>query len=144
MPYDVPTVQNLVARYPAFATVPVDTVALHIADAAGAGVDTSWREADYGPAICALAAHNMALLGLGDIDETQKYAAAGVNRIRSGNFDASFSESRVKAASSGGFDATVYGRLYKTMLRRNRAGPRIIGPGSTALQNDGGILPWAS
>lgn len=148
MAYEIPTAADLIARYPAFAAVAPETIEIHIADAAASGVDTSWAEADYAPAIVALAAHNMALLGLGDQGEAAGYAAAGVTSIRTGNFQASFSERRVNDASGGGFAATVYGRIYKVLLQRNRGGPRVVGGGTydsawgyRYQQNNGVILP---
>lgn len=125
MAYDLPTAADLITRYPAFADVAVETIDLHISDASS-GADTSWVEADYAPAIAALAAHNMALLGIGAQGEVAGYARAGVTRIRSGNFDASFSEGAVVKASSGSFEATPYGRIYKVLLQRNRGGPRVV------------------
>jgi hypothetical protein len=150
MAYEVPTAAALIARYPAFAAVAVETIDIHIADAAASGVDTSWIEGDYAPAIAALAAHNMALLGIGDHGELAGFAQAGVTRIRTGNFDAGFSERKVGAASSGGFDATTYGQRYKVLLRRSKGGPRLVGGGpvsddwaALAQQNNGGVVPWA-
>jgi hypothetical protein len=125
MAYDLPTVADLIARYPAFAAVAEATINIHLADAA-TSVDTSWIEADYAPAITALAAHNMALLGIGAHGETAGYARAGVTRIRSGNFDASFSEGAVAKASGGEFNATPYGRTYRTLLQRSKGGPRVV------------------
>lgn len=150
MAYTEPTPADLKARYPAFADVADATVQVYLDDTA-TSVDGGWMQGDYIPAKTALAAHNMALAGLGVQSETDGYAAAGVNRIRSGNFDVSFSESKVAAASGGGLDATVYGRAYLVILRRNRRGPRFIaapfapyGYGPLAQQNDGDILPWGS
>lgn len=136
MAYETPTVSELVTRYPAFAEVPVSTVELYIADALGA-VDTSWLAGDYGPAVCAKAAHDMALLGLGSQSEAAGHVAAGVTSLRSGNFQVQFSADAVKSASKGGLDATPYGRAYKLLLKKNKGGPRVIaragfaGPGPT-------------
>lgn len=149
MAYEMPTAADLIARYPAFANVAPATIDIHLGDAAKSGVDTSWRADDYAPAIVHLAAHNMALLDIGEHGEAAGFARAGVTRIRSGNFDAAFSEQRVNAASGGGFDATPYGRQYKTLLRKNKAGPRVVGPrpgagdwGHIGQLNDGGYTPW--
>lgn len=148
MAYAIPTAAELIARYPAFAAVPPATIDVHIADASVQAVDTSWGETDYAPAIAAKAAHEMALLGLGDRGEAAGYAAAGVTQIRSGNFQASFSSDAVKKASGGGLDATPYGVAYKRLLRKNRGGPRLAGGGAgvdpwgpVALQNNGQFLP---
>lgn len=150
MAYNAPTAADLIARYPAFAAVAVETINVHLADAAASDVDTTWAEADYAPAIAAAAAHRMALLGIGESSEVQKYARAGVTGIRTGNFSANFSDAKVAKASGDGFDATPYGHAYKVLLKKNKGGPRIIGArvvgggfGPLAQQNDGGILPWA-
>ena len=126
MAYETPTAAQLIARYPAFAAVGQSTIESHIADAIGSAVDSSWIAADYGPAAMAKAAHEMALLGLGALAETDKYAAAGVTAIRSGNFQASFSADTVKRKSGGGLSATVYGQAYRLLLRKNKAGPRVV------------------
>jgi hypothetical protein len=147
-PYDVPRPDDLTTRYPAFRDVPYDTIAIHINDALS-GADTSWAERDYQPAVLALAAHTMALLGLGDEGEIQNYRRQGVVSVRDGAFGVTFNEKCVGRSSGGGFDATQYGRIYKTLLRRNRAGPRVAGGGLSgdlgwgplAQQNNGVILP---
>lgn len=126
MAHTIPTVADLVRRFPAFAVVPVSTVEMYIADAAAMAVDTSWGEANYAVAIAAKAAHEMALFGLGEQSETESYAAAGLTSIKSGNFQASFSADTVKKASAGGLDATRYGQLYKRLLRAEKAGPRVV------------------
>lgn len=148
MAYTVPTAADLIARYPAFSAVPSATIDVHIGDASTQAVDTSWAETDYAAAIAAKAAHEMALLGLGEQGEAAGYAAAGVTQIRSGNFQASFSGDAVKKASGGGLDATPYGRAYKRLLRKNKGGPRLAGGGVSvdpwgplALQNNGLLLP---
>lgn len=140
MAYTAPTVRDLVTRFPAFASVPISTVETYLADAAG-GADESWQEADYIPALTALAAHNMALCGLGEQTEVQRYASAGVRSIRSGSFAVDLTESAASRASGTGLDATRYGQIYKGLLKRNRGGPRVLGAsGSPCVWGDyGGI-----
>lgn len=149
MAYVVPSAADLVALYPAFAAVPDVTIEAHIATASTTGVDTSWLESDYAPAINALAAHNMQLLSIGDHGQVAAYAGAGVTSIRSGNFNASFSDQAVARASAGGYGSTAYGREYQRLLKRSKGGIRVVSPpltdcgwGPLAIQNDGGILPW--
>ena len=148
MAYEIPTAADLIARYPAFAAVAVATIDVHIADAAASSVDESWFEADYALAISAKAAHEMALLGLGDHGEAAGYAAAGVTSVKSGNFQASFSAEKVKAASGGKLDATPYGQTYKRLLHRNKGGPRVVALGGEAVSaspfvrlNNGQVYP---
>lgn len=150
MAYVIPTAPDLINRYPAFAAVAPATIDLYISEAARDGVDTSWREQTYAPAILALAAHNMALLGIGAHGDVADFKRQGINRIRSGAFDASFSEGAVQRANGGALDATPYGQQYKLMLRREKGGPRIVGRGPTAgdwghvyEQNNGDYAPWA-
>jgi len=126
MAYQIPTAANLIARYPAFAAVPTATIDVHIADAASAAVDTSWPEPYYAPAIAAKAAHEMALLGIGEQSEAAGQAAAGVTSLRSGNFQVQFSADAVKRANDGGLSATYYGRAYKVLLRKAKGGPRVV------------------
>jgi len=149
MAYTVPTAADLTALYPAFAAVAEPTINAHIARASTQAVDTSWPEAEYGPAIIDYAAHTMALAGLEPQDETTRYARAGVTGIRSGSFSANFSDKRVAAASGGTLDATTYGQSYKRALRRVKGGPRVV-PGAaradygwcpTGILNDTRRLP---
>lgn len=129
MAYVVPTAADLVARYPAFAQVAEATIGVHIGDASVSAVDTTWPEELYAPAIAAKAAHEMALLGLGEQSEAAGYAAAGVTSIRSGNFQASFSGGSVDRVTRGALDATPYGRTYKRLLKSAKGGPLVVGPG---------------
>jgi hypothetical protein len=128
MSYDLPTAESLKIKYPAFADVADATVDVHILDASTSGVDTSWLENDYQPAVRALAAHTMALLSIGAHGEVTGYAMQGVSSFRSGNFSASFDSGAVGAAAGGGFDATPYGREYYALLRKNKGGPRVAVP----------------
>lgn len=148
--YDMPRPSDLIDRYPAFAAVPYQTISIHLNDALS-GVDTSWQQPDYAPAIVALAAHNMSLLGLGDEGEISGYRRAGVSSLRDGAFSVSFNDKCVGAASGGKFNATPYGRQYAVLLRRNKGGPRLVGGaappdgwGPLGRLNNGGIVPWAS
>jgi hypothetical protein len=151
MAYQVPSAADLIARYPAFAAVAPATIDIHLADAATSGVDQSWLEADYAPAIAALAAHRMTLLGIGAHGEAANYARQGVSEIKSGGFQAKFADKHVGTAASGKLEATPYGQAYAVMLRRNKGGPRLVGAGPAVggwgpleQQNDGGIVPWVS
>lgn len=126
MTYTTPTAAQLIAKYPAFSAVPTGTIEAHIDDAIASAVDTSWLEGDYQPAAMAKAAHEMALVSIGAHGEAAGYAAAGLTSIRSGDFQASFSADKVKAASGGELNATPYGRTYKSLLRKNKGGPRVV------------------
>ena len=118
MAYTAPTPAALKARYPAFAAVLDATVQYWLTDAERF-VDQTWREGDYAVALMACAAHHMAMGNIGAAGAIP----AGVTNFKSGTFSATLSD---KAASATGFDATVYGREYRALQRRNFGGPRII------------------
>lgn len=148
MAYEIPTAANLQAKYPAFAAVADATIDVWLADASTSAVDTSWREADYAPAIMAFAAHRMALLDIGAHGQVAGYARQGVTSLRSGSFGVSLDADKAKAAASGALDATPYGQEYKRLLAANKGGPRVIAarvsPGGTwpfFRQNDGQVIP---
>jgi len=127
MAYTAPTPDQLQARYPAFATVADATIQVWLTDAERF-VDESWAEADYAPAIMALAAHNMALLGL-EVTTGAGSLPAGVTRFKSGTMDVTLSEAAASAASKGGYASTVYGREFQLLLRRNFSGPSVVAAG---------------
>lgn len=150
MAYTEPTPADLKARYPAFADVADATVQVYLDDTK-TSVDHSWSETYYLLGKVAKAAHDMALLGIGKRSEAEGWAAAGLTAIRTGNFNASFSDAKVAKASGGTLAATPYGLIFKRLLRQAKGGPRVAvaripacGFGPTAQQNDGGVLPWAS
>ena len=128
MPYTAPTPAELQARYPAFAAVADETIQVWLTDAE-AWVDTTWLIDDYQPAIMALAAHNMALLGIGTATGAAAIPA-GVTRFKSGQMDVTVSDSLASATGRGDYGSTPYGREYKRLLRRNFSGPRSIVAGT--------------
>lgn len=132
MAYDLPTAAELKLRYPAFAAVADDTVTYWIEDATRS-VDTSWSEGDYAPALMSLAAHNMALTGLGAEASALASLPAGVTRIKSASFEAAFTDAAANARASGSFDATRYGQEYLLLLRRNKAGPLVSNTGAAPI-----------
>lgn len=120
-----PTPANLQLRYPAFAAVADEVIQYWLTDAERF-VDTTWAEADYGPALMALAAHNMALGGIGS---AASQLPAGVTRFKSGAMDVTIAESVASQSSASGYASTRYGREYAALLRRNFAGPRLVQTG---------------
>lgn len=117
MAHTKPTPENLKDRYPAFAAVDDLAVQIWLTDAER-GVDESWLEADYAPAIMALAAHHMSLIGLGTGS-----IPSGVTKFKSAGFEATISDG---IAGDKRFGSTVYGREYQLVLDRNKAGPRLV------------------
>jgi hypothetical protein len=122
--YAKPAAAHLIARYPAFASVPLTTVRAWLTDAERS-VDDSWAEGDYAAALMSLAAHNMALAGLGAASGTGAIPA-GVTRFKSGAMDVTVSEAAAGAMAKGGYQATRYGREFALLLRRNKGGPRLL------------------
>jgi hypothetical protein len=129
MAYTVPNADDLTARFPAFAAVAEETIDAWLTDAQ-LTVTGSWIEADYSPAIMELAAHNMALLGIGATGAGSIGGMAGVTGFRSGSFSANFSDEAVAAQVKGGYASTPYGKLFAVRLRRNRGGVRVTGGGT--------------
>ena len=107
---------DLKARYPAFAAVLDVTVQVWLDDAA-TYADATWPDADRRTGVMAYAAHRMAEMGIGTAA-----IPLGLTSFKSGTFSASVSD---KTASATGLDATVYGREFAALRRRNFAGPRL-------------------
>jgi len=122
--YAKPSAQHLKQRYPAFSSVDAGTVHYWLTDAERS-VDTSWTETDYAPALMALAAHNMAISGLGTDPVALAGVAPGVTRLQSASMSVSLTEAAANALVTGGFAATRYGQEYDMLLRRNRGGPIV-------------------
>jgi hypothetical protein len=129
--YAKPLPAHLKQRYPAFSAVDSGSVQYWLTDAERY-VDTSWSEGDYAAALMALAAHNMALAGLGTTAASIPGVPAGVKSFRSGSLSVDMTESAANAIATGSFAATRYGQEYQLLLRRNHGGP---------LVSDTGVLP---
>lgn len=127
--YMKPSAAHLVLKYPAFASVSPATVAFWLTDAERS-VDASWSEGDYAAALMALAAHNMALAGLGSEGAALSGVPAGITRMKSGSLELGFTDAAANARMSGSFAATRYGQEYELLLRRNRGGPFVMGTGA--------------
>lgn len=126
MPYTLPTSADLKIRFPAFAAVPDVTVEYWLTDARVTVLDT-WIENDRAPAEMALAAHNMAMNGLGVAGgAVGDLAAMGVTDFKSASMSVSFDASRIQAMGSGGYTSTRYRFIFRTYLRRN-TGPFLAG-----------------
>lgn len=104
-----PRIAELRAMFPAFATVPDATIALWLRKA-DLFIGDNWPVGDRDDAVFVVAAHNMALIGLG-----QGTAPQGVTSFKSGTFSVTVSD---KVASATGFGATIYGRLYLGLCQR--------------------------
>lgn len=131
--YAKPQPGHLTVRYPAFADVPVATVQYWLTDAERY-VTSAWGEGDYGAGLMSLAAHNMALAGLGTGAGSLSGIPAGVTRMKSGSLELGFTEAAANARMSGGTDSTIYGAEYRSLLRRNRGGPLVAPTGAVPCE----------
>ena len=129
--YAKPLPPHLKARYPAFSAVDSGTVQYWLTDAERF-VDTSWSEGDYAAGLMSLAAHNMALAGLGTDNASLAGVPAGITAMKSGALSLNFTEASADARASGSFAATRYGQEYQRLLRINRGGPMV---------GDTGVVP---
>jgi hypothetical protein len=110
------TLADFRIRYPAFAAVPDATASYWLDE--GVLTVAAWRETDQERGSLAYAAHRLAEQGMGE-----GAIAQGVTSFKSGTFSASISDS---AAMRTGFGATIYGREFLDLARRNFAGPRVV------------------
>ena len=115
MAYTAPTLSEFRTRYPAFDAVADATVQAFLDE--GDSETAAWPDADRPRGVMLYAAHQLTAQGLGT-----GAIPAGVTSFRSGTFSATLSDS---AASRTGFSATIYGREYLALARRNFAGPRL-------------------
>ena len=117
MAYSTPDAAALKLRFPAFAAVADDTVQYWIDDADRL-IRDNWPDDDRAIGVIALAAHNMASLGLG-----KGTAPQGVTSFKSGTFSVTMYD---KAASATGYSSTIYGRQYLAMCQRIFGGVRLV------------------
>ena len=115
MAYTAPTIEDFRTRYAAFAAVADATVQYWLDE--GDGDTGGWSDETRPRGVMAYAAHKLAEQGLGT-----GAIPAGVTSFKSGTFSASVSDAQ---AARTGFGATVYGREFLDLARRNFAGPRL-------------------
>lgn len=126
--YAKPAPGNLIARYPAFAAVPVSTIRAWLTDAERFVTD-SWGEGDYAAGLMSLAAHNMALAGLGTDAASLSGVPAGVTALKSGSLALNFTPEAANARLTGDLTATRYGQEFAQLQARNVGGPRVAATG---------------
>jgi len=114
MPYTIPTAAELKDRYPAFDAVSDTLIDAVIVDAAR-NVDESWIEADYQPAIMALAAHM--LVDEGATGRNVEVAGA-ITSSKLGDAQDSYS-GLTSSQSAGEFSSTSYGRKFMQLRALN-------------------------
>jgi hypothetical protein len=117
VPTPVPTgiLATFRMRYPAFAAVPDATVTLWLDE--GTLETASWSDGLQGRGTMLYAAHKLAESGQG-----KGAIASGITSFKSGTFSASLSDA---AAARTGLSATIYGREYLDLVRRQFTGPRL-------------------
>lgn len=139
--YVEPTAAHLIAAFPEFADVPKATIDNYLRRAARS-VDDSWLEGDFADARMLLAAHLMTISGVGASAEAKAVSNgfAGFKSIKSG----SLSLERADGGKGGaGFDASRYGQQFKSLLRRNKGGPRVTNAVAIGGGGDGDHFgPW--
>lgn len=108
------TVAEFKIRYPAI-TASDETIEYWMVDAQR--FTGGFRDIDLGPAVMALAAHNITKISLG--------TPAGTTIVKSGTVSVSYSDD----AANGGYSSTVYGQEFMKLQRRNIGGPRVMDTG---------------
>lgn len=123
--YTPPIPANLIAVYPEFSDVSPITIQINL-DKAARAVDESWTEGDFATARMALAAHFMALSGLGGSPEA-KAISTGIDGFKVMTSGSLRLERTDKAANATGYRSTRYGQEYCRLLQVNKGGPRVTG-----------------
>jgi hypothetical protein len=126
MPYTTPTLAQFRARFPIFEDAEDSLIEALLAEAAGQ-IDTSWREADYQPAILYLTAHLLATDNSGEGEDVEIGGATGGIASESwGSMSVSYAtkDTANAAASASTWGSTEYGRRFYTLLRANK--PAVI------------------
>lgn len=125
--YTPPVAGNLVARYPAFASVPFATIDYWLTDAQRM-VKNNWRPSDYPIGLMALAAHNMAIAGLVS-DGTAVQIPGGVDRFKIGPMEFSLTQQAANSKLAADLTSTRYGVEFQTLRAANTGGPRVAATG---------------
>lgn len=129
MAYTLPTPADLKLRYSDFDALDDAVIQYWLTDAER-GVDESWLEADYAPALIALAAHNLALGGLGVQASATADLPPGIVGMRIGTLGLNFDSAVTKAKAEGTWGATRYGVEYLRLLRLNKGGALVLPTGT--------------
>lgn len=131
MAYTPATPAQLKQYYPAFASVPDATVQFWLDDARTTVTDC-YDDDDRAKAEMALAAHNMAIRGIGGPagggGSMASLAAAGVSSFKSASMSVDFETGRSSVAQWD-YGATMYGSEYLLLLKRNCGGTPFLSGG---------------
>lgn len=132
MAYARPTLAQFKALFPAFLTLTQEQYEAWIGKAEARVTDLYGD--DQQDATELLAAHLLALNGVGAAPGVDTIAASGVTSFKSASFSANLSESVVTQRSKGGYQATSYGQQFADIQRRLFSGPLLVG--NTCLPED--------
>lgn len=116
MAYDVPTVDDVIARFPELADTNEDVFDLVLLEAQRR-VDTTWLEGDYTTAIIYLTAH-LASLANQTVSSGGDASAQFITSESYGRISLSYGTNGVIINSSG-LQTTPYGQLFAGLVKRN-------------------------
>lgn len=126
MPYETPTYEQFVARFPIFNDDDPAIVNALLLEATST-IDQEWVETDYQPAIMYLTAHLIATDN-SEEGEDVEFGSPGGGGVVSESFNGmsvSYSQKVLPESQlSSLYGSTEYGRRYLALLRRNK--PAIV------------------
>lgn len=126
MPYTPPKPKDLKARFPELESIPDARIAFAIEEAQ-AWVDSSWREADYAPALRFLTAH--VLVSEGALDGGDSAVNGRLTSDSLGDASRSWA-SRASESGIKGLDAdlasTSYGQRFLALRRANHPAVLVV------------------
>lgn len=120
MSYEAPTSAEFKSRFPEFADVS-DTVVYAAILESESYVGTNWIERDYKIGRLFAAAHFIAMEG----GVKRKGAPGPAKSVRVGDLSVTYGGSSTGDKSD--FSQTSYGARYRTLLRKNVGGVRVVG-----------------
>ena len=131
MPYTTPTVDQFRSRFPIFEDAEDELIEALLSEAASQ-IDTSWREADYQPAIMYLTAHLLATDNSSEGDSVE-FGGAGAGTIASESFGALSVSYATKSGSNASnaawaaeYETTEYGRRYLRLLKLTKPAIMVV------------------
>lgn len=121
MAHEVPSAAAFKARHPKFASVADGIVTAMLAEASRS-VSECWSEGDYADGIMYLAAHLIAEENsAGGMSAASK--AGPIKRVKADTVEIEYAGATMQDAS---LDATIYGRRFKELRRRNSARVMVV------------------
>jgi hypothetical protein len=118
MSYDIPTVDDVIARVPELADTSSDVFELVLLEAQRR-VDTTWLEGDYTTALIYLTAH-LASIANQTVESGGDTSSQLITSESLGRISLSYGTGGAAAAvSPSGLQATSYGLLFLGLVKRN-------------------------